>query len=136
MSDGQQFRGTMERKRDCGLTLFCRSVDAVFGDESAADGKEGALLNYISGSIKGREAQAVGMLCLCAGRVHLGAIENQIAGFIEWNGVASGQIYLMRGADAGDGGRDGRWIDGGRLVAGEAEQHGAIRGMAQAGQGE
>ena len=53
----------------------------------------------------------------------------------EWHGPA-GERDAPGFANGGDGGFDGGGIDGGGFVTGEAEEHGAVGGMAVAGESE
>ena len=126
MRRGQQLRRAVKGKRNYGLLRVRRLGYAVFGDESATDGEEGALHDFLAGCVVGRKAKAVGMLRLRTGRIHHRTLEDQVARFFKCDGVGSGKIELMRGANGGDRGCNGRGIDVGRLVAGKTEQHGAI----------
>jgi hypothetical protein len=57
-------------------------------------------------------------------------------GFFKWDGMRSGQIDAPRRANGRDGGFNGRGIDGGRLIARQAQQHSAVCGVAQPGEGQ
>jgi hypothetical protein len=49
-------------------------------------------------------------------------------------GASAGKIETARDADVLHGGVNGRGIDGGRLVARQSKQHGAVGSVAQAGE--
>jgi hypothetical protein len=61
-----------------------------------------------------------------AGRKHLVAMEEEVAGFVEGNAMRCSQKDAVRGADGGDGGIDSGGIDCGRFVSGKTEKDGTI----------
>ncbi len=84
MGDSEKVRGGVERKRHArGLFFSPCGIRAVFENEAAADGEEGALIERRAGGIECGEAQAVGMLRGCAGREHDVAVEEQVTRFVE-----------------------------------------------------
>ena len=59
-----------------------------------------------------------------------------MVGGTEGDGVAAGEGELAGGVDLGDAGFDGGWVDGVGGFAEEAEEDGAVGGVADAGVGE
>src|SRR5215469_14700438 len=76
------------------------------------------------------------MLHVRSGRKHGGALEEQVARFSERNGTPAGKRNAATLANGGNGGRDGRGIDGGRLVACQPQKYGAIGSVTDAGKRE
>ena len=107
---------------------------AIFGDEAAADGEEGALDELRAGGVEGGEAEAVGVQRVGLGRVHLVAVEEEVGFFVEGDGLEAGEGEFLCEADVGKGGMHGFGVNGGWLVAAEAEEDGAVGGVADAGQ--
>lgn len=82
---GQQLRGALKGERNCRLLplRFWRLGGSVLGDESAAYGKEGALLDNRARRIIGSETDSVGMLDVRAGRKQNLPMQEKVAGFIK-----------------------------------------------------
>src|SRR5580698_2861162 len=107
---------------------------AILDDESAAYRKECALGENSAGLIERCEAHAVRMSRVRSGRIHLVTVKNQVAGFLEFDCAPAGKLYAPGGANRSDSRLDRRGIDGGRLIAGEAEKDSAIGSVAEASQ--
>jgi hypothetical protein len=63
-------------------------------------------------------------------------MEEEVAGFVEGDGVRVAEGEGARGSDGGDDGVDEGGIDAVGLLAGETEEDGAVGGVAEAGVGE
>ena len=99
--------------------------------------KECALIDDCVRGVESREADAIGMLRLRAGRKHDVAMEEQVAVFVEFNWLRSREVdTFFASANGGDCGINRRRVDRRRLIARETEQDGAIRGVADAGEGQ
>jgi hypothetical protein len=123
LGSGQQFRGTVKRKRDCRQPLgrgCLRSIRIgcnILGSESAANGKERALLGNCARRIEGSETEPVGMLSLRAGRKHNVAMEEEVIDLDERYRADSGKNDAPRHANLTDRRFDGGGIDRSWFVA-------------------
>ena len=77
---------------------------------------------------------AVRMACSRAGRKHLVAVKDQVARLIEFDSAPAGKLDAPGGANCSNCGLNRRGIDGGWLIAGEAEKDRAIGSVAEAGE--
>ena len=107
-------------------------------DEAAAYGVEGALGEDFACGVEGGEAHAVGVRGggFRVRGVHLGAVEVEVGLLVEGDGAGAGQGEGLGGSDLLDDGFDVGGFDGVWGLAGEAEEDGAVSGVADAGVGE
>ena len=75
-----------------------------------------------------------GCACSRSGRKHLVAMKDQVARLVEFDSALAGKLDAPGGANCSDCGLNRRGIDGGRLIAGEAEKDRAIGSVAEAGE--
>ena len=75
------------------------------------------------------EAHAVGV----AGK-RLGPVQGEVGGFVEGDVVPAAEADAVAGADGGQDSRNAVGVDGVRLFAGQAQQHGLIGAVADSRQ--
>ena len=122
--DLKQFCGAVKRIRQWYLRLARGLIGfSIFGNESATDGKEGALGDDCAVRVEGREPHPIGVLRAGAGRKHLVAMEEEVAGLVEGNRALSGKIDAPGRAHRRDRGFNGGGIDGRGFVACKAEEN-------------
>jgi hypothetical protein len=110
---------------------------SILCDESAADREESALMRWLSpAASKAVSRSPLG--CWSARREETSDRDGR-----EVAAIRRSQCRACRrgrcgaqSADGGDGGIDSGGIDGGRFVSCETEKYGAIRGVAQTGEGQ
>lgn len=110
----------------------------LFGgdDEAAADGIERVGGESLAGVAEGGKAKAVGMGGRGGVGVHLVAAEEEVDGLVKGDGVPAEEAENAGRADLLDEGVNGGGMDGVGSLAGEAEEDGAVGGVADAGEGE
>jgi hypothetical protein len=109
---------------------------AILDEESSAYRKECALGENSAGLIERCEAHAVRMPRVGSGRIHLVTMKDQVARLVEFDSALARKLDAPRSANRSDSRLDRRRIDGGRLIAGQAEKDSAIGPVTEAGKSE
>src|SRR5271170_5099891 len=135
--DGEEVCGTAEgigdragRGEGFGGTLG-------FGDdEASAYGVEDFCGDWSASTVVGGEAHSVGVRGDGGVGVHLVAVEEEIFGLDEGDGLLAAEVDGVCVADGCDFGFDGGGVNGVGGFAEEAEENGAVGSVAYAGEGE
>ena len=118
---GEEIMGTAERMRNRAGACRHRAIGIeLFGrdDEAASDGVEDLLADEMAGGIEGGETQTIGMSRETGWWIHLVAMEEQMFGLTERNGLGAIQGELVATADGGEQTLDRCGVDGVRGLPG------------------
>ena len=131
----QQLRRTVKGIRQPFLHLIRRSrLHAILDDESATNGKEGALIDLGPCSVICRQPQTIRMLRARSRRKHDLALEEQILRLIESDTSYPCELELLRRTDLRHRCLNHCRINRRRLIPRQTQQHGAIRSVSHPGQ--